>query len=200
VAKKRIGNFRSCVFGGFNRRDVITYIEQLHIKLGSLERDKEELLNELASKNVESENNNQAQNRLTDTVSESMSDHSEELEKPQQSPEITSSTTTVQENPAINAQASSGSSKPDCVSAHKAAQANSTKLDSSSEKVPVTSDSAAAEDSSLLHAKAPHSAKLQKSGHSSAHPQISPAKKQKSIVIKEHTGVKKAQIRRSPKK
>ena len=43
MREKRIGNFRSSIFGGFNRRDVIGYIEQLHKKLSDLQ-DENELL------------------------------------------------------------------------------------------------------------------------------------------------------------
>lgn len=49
MGKKRIGNFRSNIFGGFNRRDVIGYIEQLHKNLNDLQKENELLHSKLSA-------------------------------------------------------------------------------------------------------------------------------------------------------
>lgn len=68
MANKKVGNFRSNLFGGFNRKDVVDYIKQLHDKLTELEEDNEFLLGKLNS--LESSAENQSTEQDTDHLSE----------------------------------------------------------------------------------------------------------------------------------
>jgi len=49
LSNKKVGNLRSNLFGGFNRKDVVGYIKQLHDKLTELEEDNEFLREKLNS-------------------------------------------------------------------------------------------------------------------------------------------------------
>lgn len=52
MGNKKVGNFRSNLFGGFKREDVIAYIKTLHDKLAELEADNAALEDKLHSLGV----------------------------------------------------------------------------------------------------------------------------------------------------
>lgn len=70
MGKKRIGNFRSNIFGGFNRRDVIGYIEQLHKKLDDLQGENELLRSKLPPEEPEDKDGIEPQNNHLEPESE----------------------------------------------------------------------------------------------------------------------------------
>lgn len=72
MSNKKVGNFRSNLFGGFNRKDVVGYIKQLHDKLAELEEDNEFLREKLNSFEPSAEIHPSVQDaeRLSDTSSE----------------------------------------------------------------------------------------------------------------------------------